>query len=95
MILELKIKLKKYYPSIEVSKYPIMVDGLWLSHEPITYIPPECPYLNIHGHLHNLNYGLLGKTWNEGNRYFNVSVEQIDYTPIFIEEIAKKIEYNI
>lgn len=88
-------KIKKYYPSIEVSKYPIMVDGLWLSHEPITYMPPECPYLNIHGHLHNFNYGLLGRSWNEGNRYFNVSIEQINYTPISIKEIAKKMEYSI
>ena len=80
---------------IKLYDYPIMVNNcLWLSHEPIGYMPPECPYLNIHGHLHRFQYGLIGRTWEEGNRYFNVSVEQINYTPISFEEIGRRIGYK-
>lgn len=86
-------EIRKEYPNIEVNIHPIMVDSLWLSHEPIGYMPPECPYLNIHGHLHRFNYGLLDRRWEAGNRYFCVSVEQIDYTPISVTEIAKRLEF--
>lgn len=84
----------KAYPNIEVCRHPIMVGPLWLSHEPIGYMPPEIPYLNIHGHLHRFNYGLLDRTWEAGNRYFCVSVEQIGYRPISRVEITKRIEYK-
>lgn len=81
--------------NISLYDKPIMINGcLWLSHEPIGYMPPECPYLNIHGHLHRFNYGLIGRKWKDGNRYFNVSVEQINYTPISLEDIGKQLEYN-
>ena len=82
------------YPNIIIYNNPIMVNGLWLSHEPIGCMLPECPYLNIHGHTHSLNYGNGGK-WLDGNRYFNVSVENIDYKPISFNEIAKRIEYTL
>ena len=71
-----------------------MVDSMWLSHEPIGYMPPEIPYINIHGHLHRFDYGLVGRTWGEGNRYFNVSVEKINYTPISSDEIISAIKYR-
>ena len=71
-----------------------MVNGLWLSHEPITFMPKECPYLNIHGHLHSLIYGTEDRTWKGGNRYFNVSVERINYTPISLEEITNLLKYH-
>lgn len=87
-------QIRKAYPTIEVSSYPIMVDNMWLSHEPIGYMPPEIPYINIHGHLHRFDYGMIGRTWNDGNRYFNVSVEKIDYTPISFDEIKERIKYN-
>lgn len=77
-----------------VSKYPIMVGPMWLSHEPITFMPPECPYVNIHGHTHRFSYGLTERTWRAGNRYFCVSVEQIGYTPISMDEIIAKLEYK-
>lgn len=87
-------KIKDIFPSIEINTHPIMVGPLWLSHEPIGYMPPEIPYLNIHGHTHRFNYGLLNRTWEGGNRYFCVSVEQINYTPISQEEITKLIQYE-
>jgi len=82
------------YNGIKIYDNPIMVGGLWLSHEPIECILPECPYLNIHGHTHLLNYGNGGK-WLNGNRYFNVSVEAINYKPISLNDIAKQIEYSL
>lgn len=87
-------EIKKMYPNIEINIHPIMIGPLWLSHEPIGYMPPEIPYLNIHGHLHRFDYGLVGRKWKDGNRYFNVSVEKINYTPISKEEITKLIEYK-
>lgn len=86
--------LKKDFPNLYISKYPIMVDGLWLSHEPITFLPKECPYLNIHGHLHSLIYGPEDRTWAGGNRYFNVSVERLNYTPISLSDIADLMYYS-
>ena len=87
-------QIKKDFPEIEINVHPIMVGGLWLSHEPIGFMPPECPYLNIHGHLHRFNYGLTKRRWSDGNRYFCVSAEQVGYTPISIEQIAEKLEYK-
>ena len=53
---------------IEIYDYPIMVGPLWLSHEPILYMPPEIPYLNIHGHIHSFQYG-KGIYWENGRRH--------------------------
>ena len=86
-------EIRNNFPDIKVYDYPIMVGPLWLSHEPILYMPKESPYLNIHGHIHSFNYG-IGNTWEEGRRHFNVSVEKINYTPISTEEIAKKLKYK-
>lgn len=85
-------ELKRRYPYYEISRYPIMVDGMLLSHKPIDFIMPEVPYLNIHGHLHHLQYGFNGN-WNDGNRYFNVSAERVNYTPISEQEIIRRIGY--
>jgi len=54
-----------------------------LSHIPIA---PQCLErfgVNVHGHLH-------ANSMNDP-KYFNVSAEQIDYTPISLEEMRKKI----
>lgn len=82
------------FDDIKIYDCPIMVEGLWLSHEPIGCMLPECPYLNIHGHTHSLNYGNGGK-WLDGNRYFNVSVEAINYKPISFNQIANQLEYTL
>jgi calcineurin-like phosphoesterase family protein len=57
---------------------------LILSHIPIAKESLERFGTNVHGHLHahNLN----------DTAYFNVSAEQIDYTPISLEELRKRIE---
>lgn len=85
--------IRNAYPSIEVSRYPIMVGNTILSHEPVGYMPESIPYLNIHGHIHSFFYGVPGN-WNDGNRYFCVSAEQIGYTPISEDEIIKMIGYT-
>jgi len=70
----------------EVIKYPIIVKGYYiLSHEPV-YLNDKMPYVNIHGHMH-------GKSMSGGN-YVNVSVEQIDYTPVNIEDIIERFKVD-
>lgn len=85
--------LIKNFPEIPIYDYPIMVGPLWLSHEPILYVPKEVPYLNIHGHIHSFEYG-VGNNWSNGKRHFNVSVEKINYTPISSEQIKEKLKYK-
>lgn len=92
---EKKIVEQKAKNVIEINRHPIMVGGLWLSHEPIGMIPPECPYCNVHAHTHRFSYGLPGRNWNEGNRYFCVSAEQIGYKPISSKEIKEKLRYDM
>lgn len=63
----------------------------------VTHIPihPSCLEhrweLNIHGHLHAKAIGEPNQTRSD-LRYFNVSVEAIDYAPVCAPEIAAKIE---
>jgi len=45
---------------------------------------------NIHGHLH-ANHVMIDKHKRD-TRYINVSVEQINYTPIDLEEIYERIK---
>lgn len=69
-----------------VSKWPIILDDFYIcSHAPV-YLCDAMPYANIHGHIHS-------KTM-EGGAYFNVSVEQIKYTPINFEEIKNRLRNN-
>lgn len=70
-----------------VYQYPIVMGGKYiLSHEPLSEVPK--PFYNIHGHTHGKNM--------EG-RYYNVSVENINYKPILfdtIKETFKGKEYG-
>lgn len=69
----------------EVYKYPILYNSHFLlSHEPINYVPG--PFLNIHGHIHS-------KSMNDQKKYYNVSCEAINYTPIDFE-IIRDQHYN-
>ena len=45
---------------------------------------------NIHGHIHEKQVMRAG--YEPDYRYFNVSVERINYTPVHIEEVAKLIK---
>lgn len=58
------------------------LDGFWLTHAPMH--PQELRgHFNIHGHVH-------GNSIND-NRYFNVSAEVINYTPISFFEIKQRM----
>lgn len=52
--------------------------------------------INIHGHTHFRNVTMIDALGNkvEDPRYFNVSVENINYTPISFDEIRKKFNLN-
>lgn len=81
-------KSVKYWKDVgfdEVSKYPIIFENHFiLSHIPLSYVPG--PFLNIHGHLHS-------KQMPDKHKYFNVSVESINYRPIDFE-VIKEFHYG-
>ena len=56
--------------------------GVLLSHRPY---PTKYPMINIYGHVHNL----MGIT---GTNYRCVCVEQINYTPIDLQQLIKDIK---
>ena len=60
------------------------INGVWLTHVPmhLDCVSQERVKMNIHGHLH--------KNFIDHPKYFNASVERINYTPISIDEIIKE-----
>jgi calcineurin-like phosphoesterase family protein len=76
----------KSFPFDEVIKYPILIQEKYIiSHHPLENVPTG--FVNIHGHIHNREMHSLN--------YFNISVEQIGYTPIELKEIEKRIDLRI
>lgn len=75
----------KYFRDIRA--YHVM-NGLILSHIPIHENGLYRFGTNIHGHLHDKR---VTKDETVDNRYFNVSVECIDWTPILFEDLLKRI----
>lgn len=65
-----------------------VLNGMILSHIPIHEESIARFGVNIHGHLH---YNRVKKDGNIDPRYFNVSVEQINYTPISIDELRQRV----
>lgn len=80
-------KLSDYTPYFKDIRGSHKLDSFILTHIPIH---PESVARwtsgNIHGHLHSYN---VMKDGVKDDRYFCVSVEQIDYAPIDFEEIRK------
>lgn len=80
-------KLKDYLPYFEdIRACVVKPDKYILTHIPIH---PDCIgrfALNIHGHLHAnfIDVGMVG--WRN-ERYKNVCMENIDYTPVDLEAI--------
>jgi len=66
-------------------------DGLILTHIPMHPDSLGRWGTNVHGHLHS-NVVKLPNSPHPDHRYFNVSVEQINYTPISLEEVKKQIK---
>lgn len=75
--------------------YRVFVDDFICSHIPIH---PDCVteryVCNVHGHLHANRVMKWHDFWRSDvdPRYFNVSVEQINYTPISFEDLRAKIK---
>lgn len=62
-------------------------DGMILTHIPIHPESMSRWNLNVHGHLH---YHVVRRVSHiPDNRYFNVSMERINYTPISLEQVKK------
>jgi len=80
------------YASIDYLKYfkklygAVEYKGMILSHIPVHESQFKRYHMNIHGHLHENNL--------EDYRYFNVSCEQINLTPIPYDEILNKWAEN-
>lgn len=66
-------------------------DGLIMTHIPIHPESLARWGLNIHGHLH-YNVVRMPLSQIPDRRYFNVSMERINYTPISLEEIRKQCQ---
>jgi calcineurin-like phosphoesterase family protein len=81
-------KAKEYLPFVDDIKAYWPIDGCIMSHIPIH---PNCLSrwkANIHGHLHTTNIEYPDGTPDP--RYICVSCEQINFTPISIEDLKKK-----
>lgn len=71
---------------IEVSSYPIIVNGFFiLSHAPL-YMNNNMPYVNIFGHVHN-----NGIYTDYSKKSFCACVERIEYKPVSLEYIKEQI----
>lgn len=81
-------KTKEYYQYFEEIKGVRVFEklDLILSHFPLHPESLRGNWVNVHGHTHN-NVPAL----HFGPRYLNVSVEMIDYRPITLEEVQKRV----
>lgn len=90
-------KLSHYLPYFDDIRGSHQLDGILVTHIPVHPDSLARWGFNVHGHLHankvmtDVNrsdpYAFINKVPDP--RYFCVSVEQINYTPISLEEIKK------
>lgn len=66
-------------------------EGLIMTHIPIHPESLARWGLNVHGHLHS-NVVKMALSQIPDKRYFNVSMERINYTPISLEEVKKLVK---
>lgn len=78
-------KLKDYLPYFDdIRSYKVMPkEGIIMSHIPIHPASLARWRLNVHGHLHGNTLG--------DPRYLNVSVEQINFTPLDLQVIIDNL----
>ena len=86
-------RLEDYTPYFrDIRAYHVM-NGCILSHIPMHESNLGRFGTNIHGHTHA--YRVMKMDYGReviDPRYFNVSVECIDYTPILLEDVVKRIQ---
>lgn len=70
-----------------IYRHPIYFNNWILSHVPL----PNCPCVNIHGHLHQKKVDDCIDFKKGKYPYINVSVDQINFSPIKLEEIEEKL----
>lgn len=78
----------------DIRGYHVM-NGMILSHVPVHSDSLERFGCNIHGHLHAnrvMQVTHKGAQPSIDPRYFNVSVECIDFTPMLFEDVIKQIQ---
>lgn len=82
----------KYF--YDIVAYKVWPDrGLIASHIPVNYNQLQGRFkLNVHGHMHSNS--MLLEDGSFDRRYINVSVEQINYTPVQLEEILDWNRYQ-
>lgn len=76
--------LKDYLPYFKDIRASHEIAGLILTHIPVHESQKARYAGNVHGHLHE---SIIGDPW-----YFNVSVEQINYTPISLGEVVARFD---
>jgi len=81
-------KISQYMPYFKDIRGSHQFDGVLLTHIPVHPASLARWGLNIHGHLHS--NVVTQEPWDKPDpRYFNVSVERLNYTPISYDEIKK------
>lgn len=83
------LDLNEYIPYFDDIRGVHQFDGMVITHIPVHEESLGRWGFNVHGHLHANRVMMSGRSKNIDKRYFNVSVEQINYTPIPLEEIKK------
>lgn len=83
------LKMKEYATVFDEIYGVRQINGLWLSHVPMHPQSMERAKANIHGHLHTNIVREIDHRYSgvPDLRYINVCVEQINYTPVSIDEI--------
>ena len=87
--------LEDYYPRFRDIRGYHVLNGMILSHVPLHTDSLERFGCNIHGHLHAnrvMRVKHVGATPEIDPRYYNVSVECIDFAPILLEDVMKRIQ---
>jgi calcineurin-like phosphoesterase family protein len=79
-------KIQLYLPYFEEIYATRLLDHMLLSHIPVHPWSVGKSVANIHGHVHNSVPAL-----HFGTKYFNVSVEVIDYTPVSLEDLKIRV----
>ena len=86
------LKLSQYLPYFKDIRGSHQFDGLLLTHIPVHPGSLSRWNANVHGHLHSnvveVSQGV------PDTRYFNVSMECINYTPISLEQLKSEIKHD-
>jgi calcineurin-like phosphoesterase family protein len=83
-------KMRKYFDLFDDVRGYVVKKGYIMSHIPIHPGSLSRWSLNIHGHLHANNVTIENTRGEIDYRYFNASMEQINFTPKLLDDILKE-----